>query len=404
MRTKLNAVSLLVLLGFFCSLYYHYYYSQYVGYQYPYTTFLFRPGDVFRDYLVHYTQSAKLDPYSNNITAGLKANYLPWSYLLTYPLTYFNYEISSKLFFVLSALLFTYIVQDSLRHLSLAYNQYEVALHTIILVFFSYPILFCLDRLNIEVLPLLFTYLYFRQYQHRNFPAAYLFLSIACLIKPYYILFVLPSFCGDFIKRALTFSLIILVLATISFSLLERPISENLMLLYFGLINSNDILTLTEPLYFSASLLEPLRYIYAFFYGDSLSTQLHLINSSFFIINILLALALIYVTLSRKFFEWEKFYIIAAYVIICSHVSFDYKLIVFYIPLLSYLSFNSVFGYKDKFICLVFGLILTPKDYAYLENGIDTSISVLINPIIILLGILLVLFTGISRKNQIESG
>lgn len=396
MKIKVQSICFFILVGFFGALFYHYYFSQYLNYGYPYTTFLFRPGDVFRDYLVHYWQSSNLDPYSNSNTGLPRGNYFPAAYLIIFPFTIIDYALSSKLFFIISIFLSGAMCYKFLKNFNFWSNRYDLYLVITILILFSYPILFCLDRLNIEILPLFFAYLYFDQIRKNNYNAAFIFIVIATLIKPYYLLFILPRVCKDFFRSTAYFLMYFLLLGFISLLFFKRPILENISLIYEALGLSAGVLTLTQPLFFSASLLEPIRYFLGFFISQDSPKLLELINIIFMISCIILAAIVFYISFSNKFSEWEKLYGCAAFIIIGSHVSFDYKLIVIYLPMFAFISAVDHSRLKNTIFCIIFALLLVPKDYYYFSYGIDTSISVILNPIIILSGIFFILIFKIK--------
>jgi hypothetical protein len=390
MKSKIQTISLFVLIGFFCSLFYHYYFSQYLNYQYPYTTFLFRPGDVFRDYLVQYSQSISLDPYGNNAIPGLPANYFPYAYIFIYPLTVFDYDVSSKLFFLISILLCLIMMYDFLKKFQFWDNKFDLLLPLVILVFFSYPILFCLDRLNIEIVPLFFSYIYLKRISEDKYKSAFIYIAIAALIKPYYIIFIIAGLGQDFYKRTFYFIILFIFIALISFIIMKRPIFENILLLYQGLLKSGGILTLTQPLFFSASLLEPIRYFSGLIFSDANPNLLNIINNIYFFNCVVFSIAVLYVSFSTKFLLWEKIYACAAFVIICSHVSFDYKLVLIYLPMMAFISEIEKKSFKNIIFCIIFSAIIIPKDYYYFSHGIDTSISVILNPLILVSGLIFI--------------
>jgi hypothetical protein len=78
------------------------------------------------------------------------------------------------------------------------------------------------------------------------------------------------------------------------------------------------------------------------------------------------------------------------------HVSGDYKLLYVFIPLYLFLKENGP-GEEDFAFSLIFGLLLIPKAY-YSFGPSGPNISVVLNPLIMLVGMLIILGSGIRSR------
>lgn len=397
---RIGIVVLIVLAGFFSSTWYHYYWSQYIGLGYPFTTFLFQPGDVFRDYLVHYNQSVGLDPYKYNSTAGLVANYFPFAYAFMAPFLLFSYETSSRVFFFVCALIFALIVSHAIIKAKLEASREFKVLTVICLVCFSYPVLFCFDRLNIEFIPFFCAYLFTIFERKGKLYQAYFFLSLAVMIKPYYILFGLIGLDRDFLYKSLKLSGGLLTVSIISFLILRRPVLDNMRLLLLGLAKSSSIFDAERPLFFSSSLLEVFRYL-STLYPSMIGLKGMITLKGIFVLSaVTLLVPLIFIVFNKYTYYWMKLLAVAAYVIISTHVSFDYKLIIMYIPLVWYFRDENPDSKFSYFMGVLMAIMLIPKDYIYLYKGTDISISTLINPILLMVIIIaLFIYSLLKPKN-----
>ena len=80
---KSKIVTLIIVIGFSCSVIFHYIAGVYLGKGYPYSTFLFKPNDRFNDFLNIYRATAGLNPYAASVSV-----YFPFSYIPIYFLTF----------------------------------------------------------------------------------------------------------------------------------------------------------------------------------------------------------------------------------------------------------------------------------------------------------------------------
>ena len=77
---------------------------------------------------------------------------------------------------------------------------------------------------------------------------------------------------------------------------------------------------------------------------------------------------------------WQKVYILVAMLLLLPQVSYDYKLIHLFFPLLFFLKSSQSSKY-DYLYAMIFGLLMIPKDYFWLVS--DVSIAVIINPLLL---------------------
>jgi hypothetical protein len=98
---------------------------------------------------------------------------------------------------------------------------------------------------------------------------------------------------------------------------------------------------------------------------------------------------------------WKKVSLIVFAMLLLPQFSADYKLIHLFIPIILFIN-NEKRSKLDSLYCVMFGLLLIPKDYYMLKRIVsdlgvgDISIAVLINPLIMMLISGMIIITGLK--------
>jgi len=165
-------------------------------------------------------------------------------------------------------------------------------------------------------------------------------------------------------------------------SLFSGPFINNLQTLVQNLNIVNNVYSNNFLMYYSLSILEPIKYLHYFF--NCINVE---IVANVVVYTTLLSSGVLFFT---KDYLWKKVALLTCLIICLTPISFDYKLILFMLPILLFINSNEEESTAKNIIyALLFGLILIPKDFYYFVPGDGlvlnnfTSISVIINPILI---------------------
>ena len=79
---------------------------------------------------------------------------------------------------------------------------------------------------------------------------------------------------------------------------------------------------------------------------------------------------------------WKRVALLTISTILLPQVSFDYKLIHLFIPLMLFINYSKSSKFDIPY-AVMFGLLLIPKDYYIITQ--DVSIAVLLNPLIMMM-------------------
>jgi hypothetical protein len=94
---------------------------------------------------------------------------------------------------------------------------------------------------------------------------------------------------------------------------------------------------------------------------------------------------------------WKKVACLVMMMNLFPFTSTDYKLLYIFIPLFLFINYPKKEKYDLVFIIL-FSLLLIPKDYLYFNNWPLATFNVVINPIIMTLILIIIIWSGIKTK------
>ncbi len=360
-------------------------------------SYLFLPSDRFRDYLNLLKATQAWDPYSNYLCV-----YFPFTYVLLYPFTLFEPWVGLGLF-VGSFLTFLGIW---IWRIIPSYSIFSRITNTLTLLMLCYPVLFAIDRGNLElgVFILLGTFLF--AYQKRWIGLALTALSAAIAVKLYPLVFLI-LFAIDrrpkLIAGALALSglMMIVPLWTFEGSFLTNweALLTNLKLLHQHYVFEDGGLSFATSLY---NILKLILFSPYYFHAPRTHENLALFLQLYVTFGGILFLAASYFLVQKKPPLWMSVTFLTLAMILLPEQSHDYKLIHLFLPLSVFVATNTGTRTQDLRYLLLFGLMWIPKHYffipAFAGRG-GASVSTLINPIV---GLIFAgwIFTRVLKKDH----
>ncbi len=392
--TKIRNISSIILVGFIISIFYHYFMGFYLNLPYPYNTFLFTPVDRFADFFVLYDLMQFREPY---IGIHLSAQY-PLLNVISFGFRILPRGASLVLYLVM--FLFALIIFTALYTYRGKYKEHISEICNISLL--TYPVLFTIDRGNLEGLVLISLLAFVYCYQTKKYLLSVFFLSIAIAMKLFPVFLVVLYLSDRKYKEIILTGLFTVLITIISLFFFLGGFFENLTVLVGGanLVHLNRFLTDGIMVQRGISIFTLLK---IFFIETNL---LQYINIGEFL-GIYIKIAMIvflffaaYVVFLEKEF-WKKVAILVIAMLILPQVSADYKLIHIFIPLFLFIN-SSKQSRLDWTYLIMFGLLLIPKDYYILpkvlsDGGADISVSVIINILILMIMPIVIMYTGVNN-------
>lgn len=361
---KTTIIIAITFAGFTASVFYHYVMSNYFGLgYYPYNTFLFIPADRFNDFRNIYRATIDLNPYAAPVSV-----YFPFTFIVVYLFTFFVH--CDLALFAFTFIFLAFLIPYVYRAVPSA-GKFGKPISTFILVFMSYPVLFALDRGNLESFLFIFLVLFFYYYRKQDDLKSVFFLSLAISMKLYPAVFIVLFLADKKYRNILYTGIFVVVVTLLSAFMLEGGVVKS----FLGLKNNLEIfrnayLMTDRGLQHNASL-----------YGVVKILRLPVLNYYVVLALLLFSLTAAYVILKEDIF-WKRVTLLVFSMILLPQVSYDYKLIHLFIPLLLFLNHEKLFKF-DMMYALLWGLLLIPKDYYLISH--DISIAVLINPLIMVI-------------------
>ena len=391
---KIRWISAICVTGFIIAVLYHYWQGTYAGRVYPFNTFLFEPHARFSDFFDPLRYSQQINPYYAHERCG-ESCYFPFSYILSYLFGLIKpWDISFWLFILLFVISLGFYNGKTLFKNKFSIEKIE---QFMILTFATYPVLFSIDRANFEILLFIFLVGFVYFYQKEKFLISALLLSFAASMKLYPLLFIFLFISDKRYKEGLYVIIFSLIITTASLLMFKGGIVSSVQ----GLIQCLNYYKIQYGigdggLHFSSSLYGLIK-VFLYNFGFSAKAQIANFFSMYFIFVLLSALAMSLYFIFVKNSFWKKVALIIIMITLLPFQSGDYKLMHFYIPMMLFIDSEKSEG-KDLMFCILFGLLLIPKNY-YVLFPPDINISIIINPLIMIIMLFLIIYKRNDSRN-----
>jgi uncharacterized membrane protein len=384
-RSRVRLLVTIVLVGTLVSIVWHYVSGFYLGQGYPRSTFLFVPADHFNDWNNVYT-------YAQEFLRGVPGpfGYFPFAILAAVTTT----VLPTSVGFILMVVLFLGLLALMLRRWVLDCEEHALtrAQGMVILIGLSYPVLFVLDRGNMEMLVFAFIagFFYFTYVRECRWMAA-LCLAAAIAFKLY------PATLLLLLLAERRFKLLVLTvviaggLTAISVGLLAVVGHYSLADVWQmnaggkgnfqqGMVIDGAGVDHGHSLWGLVGLWTMLRQAAVL----SWKTTLYAVAAA------AIFLGLVVHAVFRETERWKLVLLATVPALLLPYVSFDYTLIQLYFPLVFFLNSRRVSRWDVVYVAL-FGILLVPVDYYYIPGIFfgRISISVIIYPVALVALVLL---------------
>lgn len=385
-----------LLFGFLAAFLINYFNDVYLKSGYPFNTFLFRPESKFLDFYFPYSISA--NPYNQLVEytsmgtswqlpkiingADWERNrlgpvYFPFAYWIAYPFHLLPFGLGLLTFWLVSILIFMPI---GLKHLRPSAGLAQA----LIICLLSYPFLFLLNRSNFEIFIFLFVYLFFIWYdKHPWLSSGALACAIAMKFLPvgYLIIYLRDKKY----KQAVLAGGLAFVLNVIAYAFYPGGLINNIRAHLFNLRISSLFYGLDgRDLAFNSSLASGVKYLYLLLWPrpdlEAASSQ------AMSMLHWLLPVVAVVVLMHCFFLErerWKQSALLTGLILLLPASSADYRLLLMYIPFFLWLEAPTKSRFEN-FYALLFAGLFIPKSYFHLPVSPEISISVLINPLLII--------------------
>ena len=357
---------------------------------YPYSTFLFDPGDRFNDFF--HLQRVRFVPYTKLTLVG---NYFPLFYVLLIALSI----AGTKAAFAIYMLGFLgFFLAYAWQQLRLSQRR-QTLINTLIFTFLTYPVLFVLDRANSEMWEFVLMCGFVHFFRRGEGTKASLLLAVAGSLKPFPLLFLMLAVAERRWRDVWVCLAAVVALSVAAFRFLGPNIIASTQGLIVNLREYNQVFAVPGDagLYFGHSLFGLLKSIS--YFG---ARHNHNASAVSFLAVACLVFALFavvgvtaYLAVVEKTF-WKKVALVVLAMDLLPLVSADYKLLDLFIPLFLFLNSEEKEGY-DRIYAVLFALLLIPKAF-YPLSGSLWSVGIVINPLLMTAMAALIIGTGLKAR------
>jgi hypothetical protein len=384
-QEKADIAAAIILVGFVIAVFSHYILGFYFNLKYPFNTFLFFPDDKFTDFFALIK--------SNSLTSA----YYPLLNVLILAFGCIHSQWISLFIFV--SIFVIYFVWYVFYHLK--QTKTFSFINFFVLTFLTFPFLLIIDRSNFETFVFIFLSLFVLFFTKKNYKLAIIFLAVATSMKLYPIVFIVMFLAIKKYREAALTLITSLVLTVTSLVIYPTPTSETLKIMinnqkYFTKAYAIGEKGVTVGLDMSNSLYNFIRYstINLLHVPLNLEKFMYVYTIVVFLIFFLLSA---YIILYEKK-TWKQTLILVIVINLFPHISIDYKLIYFFIPLFLFFGDKEKNKYDLMYIVLL-SLILIPKAFhiLYYYDGI------LIDPMIMMILLGLVLLEGKNNIHKLKT-
>lgn len=399
---KVLLLSTIILLGFVFAVIYHYILGFYFNFQDPILkSFLWTHDKPFDDFIGLMPAIKNLNPFSTN---NISSNYFPLAYILLYPFSLIkNVLISYSIFIMvfLSFLIFSNIKNLSCDDLTKLQNFQNI----FILTFISYPLIMILDRGNFDMMLFILFSIFIYLFQSGKFAISALILAIINAIKPFFAIFLILFLFKKKIKEALLSIVLSVVLILGGFMLLKGGLLNQAVIFIRNLFifkinyayeNNNCI-----GMFAGSSLFMMLKLFFTRLTPSLISTNLLIQIYSY--IGFLLTSITIFFTWKETIL-WKQITLLSLYMLLIPYSTNDYKLIFLFVPIWLFVNFKEK-SKLDLIYTVLFGLLLIPKNIIIVTSTLNPnawfSLSIIINPLLIMLFMSLIIYEQIKNKKEV---
>ncbi len=403
---KVLILSSIVLVGFVIAVFYNYVIGGYLAKPYPFNTFLWPSDFAFGDFtemlyvIKDFSPFKEVDPF---------INYFPLTYIILFPFVFIQNKIFSYLLFISVFIgVFAYMNFKNFKCPDLTSTQNFQ--NIFIMSSVSYPFLLLLDRGNFDIFLFVLFVAFIYAYKAEKYLLSSLILAVINAFKPFSFIFLIlfllkKNYRYIFISLLMSFALIVA-----GFVILKGEFFHQLSVFIsnIGLFKQSYVYDNANPygMRASSSLYMMFKLIFTRFTEQGLSLTPFLAKA-YDILNIVITGLIAFFAVKEKVF-WKQISLLTLYMLLMPYLTNDYKLIFFFVPIWLFVNAKEKTRF-DLIYAVLFGLLLISKNiiipYDISNINFWFSLSVIINPLIMIVFIGLIIFEQFKeKKKKIENG
>jgi len=361
-QDKLTLSSTILLTTFIGAVFYHFIMGVYLGWPHPYNSFLFFPWAKFSDYTGARALHKALNPYS------LESVYPPLMFLLSYPLTQIGDDEYSYLEPAIMIVFFIAILFWTVFKLLKTKDSIEDFKLSVIFCLLNYPVLFLIDRGNLDLIMFPFLFLGLVHLYKRNSGAAAFFLGFATALKITPAIFFLFLIKEKKYKEVIFAGIGIIAVNVAAAAFFKSGVAGTFQLMLRNMGRNYLGWALTDfSVYYTHTLKGMIRMLSYNFSSPTFQDGIQKWHSTYKVVTGLILISTMGLVYLRKGIEyWKGLTLVSITTLLLPLFSPDYKLVILIIPMILFLTSER----KDRNALLytvLFSLIFVPKSFFWIK-------------------------------------
>jgi hypothetical protein len=398
---KIALISLFVLCGFLVSVG-HYAFLSLQGFHSNVYDYLLNQNEIFDDFFNQSLYVQDNNPYALNSSFACM---FPFLYRIASFFAILPDHVAIFLFTLLFTLFFLYYSYKNI----LVEQKSQTLSHVLIVSFLSFPFMFTLSRGNYEAIVFIFLALFVSSYEKGNVNRSLIPLSLAISMKLFPAIFLILLLSDKRYKETGYTIILSIAITVASYASFEGGLAQNFRMHLHALqLYNSDYAIGNAGLSYGHSLFGAFKLLLlSNFYSTSFPEIVRSLFSGYaLVVAILFGLISVYIFYMEKEF-WKKVALLVFSMLLFPHVSADYRLIHLFVPLYLFINKSNDDSHDLAYVIIFSSLLITKSYYYYRfdpRTGIvpfSTDLSVILNPAIMISGILLIICTGINSRRRI---
>jgi hypothetical protein len=399
---KITLFATILLAGFTLGVIYHYIIGFYMHAGESSRSFLYPTSDSFCDLfsILHFIKD--FAPYKQVV---MWVAYFPLTYLCMFPFTLIKNHLLCYLIYIspfLTYLIFQNSKLFSCKNLTNLQNFQNIFILTVI----SYPVLYILDKGNFDMYLFILFGACVYAFKSKKYLLSSILLAVVNAMKPFTILFLLLFLKQKKYKECLLSIILSGLLVVGGFLIFKGDFFQQVNVFLSVQLYFKKVYALTNyiGIGFCSSLFMPLKVMALNISANpTFISDFVKIYDYFCILITILTMFFIW----REKVLWKQLTLIICNFILLPYCTYDYKLIFFFIPIWLFVNEKNKSPFDLAYI-IIFSLLFIPKNimlfFPLMTNGLInwTSFSAIINPIIIIVLSLLIIYEQFFTKNLEE--
>ena len=356
--------------------------------------------------LYYFTDFTDILEYSaGKAPEGSHANYFPFAYLIMRIFEFLSFGNYLLIYFIVFAACVIICMWLCKKMLDGKMSKTDLFFNIVCLVILPFPMIYAFQRGNIEMISLLFCFIFYYLFRKEKYTASAIFLAMATCLKLYPALLALLFLNRKQYKQFFLCAGATIGITAISFLLMQDVLGgiTEYIAGFTSFMNTHG--NGLQGMQFNHSILFGIYYVLFEFFGIGLKELFSgPIMSIYTICIAITSLSLVVYAFVAKIPEWKKLTLYTLMIASFPYVTFEYTLVFLLLPIIAFALDDTTKKWENMTYSILFGLLLIPMKIGekLIYNFLVPNYGMFIKPIIII--VIMVLIVATSNSKTLQEG